>query len=112
MILMKRKCIIEYFEKGLTRREIGKRCDCSHSTVVKFLQKNYPKDKYREINNKKKYSRNMKYTLWNSKICRYKRYRFHKRPLCFWYGNKYVPIGYFDDFVTVEIINELVEESL
>ena len=54
----------------------------------------------------------MKYTLWNSKICRYKRYRFDKRPFCFWYGNKYVPIGYFDDFVTVEIINELVEESL
>ena len=112
MILMKRKCIIEYFEKGLTMREIGKRCECSHSTVEKFLQKNYPNDKYREINNKKKYSRNMKYTLWNSKICRYKRYRFDKRPFCFWYGNKYVPIGYFDDFVTVEIINELVEESL
>ena len=112
LIQMKKKCIIEYFENGYTMRDIGKLCGCSHSTVIRFLQKNYPKDKYKEINKNKLNIRNNKYKLWNNKICRYYKIKYDKKPFVYFYNNKYVPIGLFDDFVTVEIINDIVEENL
>lgn len=114
MTMKKKKCIVKYFEDGYTMREIGKLCGYSHSTVIRFLKKNYPSDKYNEIiRNKKKKYQTRKYKLWNSKVCRY--YNSSNRfetTKCFryFYNNRYVPIGYFEDFVTVEIINELVEQ--
>ena len=111
---MNRKCIIKCFEEGMTMREIGERCGCSHSTVIRFLKKNYPSDKYEMINSskKKKYT-TRKYKMWNAKFCRYnnRNDRFDiKKPFYFFYNNKYVPIGTFHDFVTIEIINNLVED--
>lgn len=111
---MNRKCIIKCFEKGMTMREIGEKCGCSHSTVIRFLKKNYPSDKYEMINSskKKKYT-TRKYKLWNAKVCRYynsnNRFEIEK---CFklYYKNEYVPVGWFTDFVTVEIISDLINE--
>lgn len=110
MIMMNRKCIIEYFEKGYTMRQIGEKCECSHSTVIRFLKRNYPKDKYTEINSKKiKKYQTRKYKLWNAKNCRYFKQRYDKKPFGYFYNNRYVPIGLFDDFVSIETINKFVE---
>ena len=93
-------------------REIGEKCGCSHSTVIRFLNKHYPKEEYEKINkNKKKKYQTGKYKLWNAKVCRYVKRRYDKKPFLFFYNNKYVPLGYFDDFITIEIINNLIEND-
>lgn len=93
-------------------RDIAKKCGCSHSTVIRFLKKNYPKDKYIEINKKKiKQYQTRKYKIWNAKKCRYYKNKYDKKPFGYFYNNKYVPIGMFDDFLTVEIIDKLVNED-
>lgn len=112
----RKKCIVKYFEDGYTMREIGKICGYSHSTVIRFLKKNYPKDKYDEIiNNRNKNYQTRKYKLWNAKVCRYnnRNDRFENgKCFKFFYNNRYVPIGLFEDFVTVEIINDFVIEQV
>lgn len=112
LIQMKKRCIIKYFEDGYTMRDIGKLCGCSHSTVIRFLQKNYPKDKYNEINKNKLNIKNNKYNLWDNKICRYVTQLYGKKSFCYFYKNEYVPIGYFHEFISIEIINDIVEENL
>lgn len=109
LIQMKKRCIIKYFEDGYTMRDIGKLCGCSHSTVIRFLQKNYPN--YKNTKKKKKY-KTRKYSLWNAEICRFFKRRYDKKSFGYFYNNRYVPIGLFDDFVSVEIINNFVEENL
>ena len=109
---MKRKCIINYFEQGYSMRQIGKMCECSHSTVLRFLKNNYDKNKYQAIikNKPKKKYTTRKYKMWDASCVRYFKKRYDKKPFGYFYKNKYVPIGTFDDFLTVEIINKLLME--
>lgn len=107
-----RKCIVKYFEDGCTMRDIAKKCNCSHSTVITILKRIYPLEKYNEINERKKKDyQTRKYKMWNAKICRYYKNRYDKKPFGYFYNNKYVPIGMFDDFISIEIIDELINDK-
>lgn len=63
---------------------------------------------------------NIKYTLWNVSYCQYSKrdmFRNGRIPdLCKCFrliiNNKGVPIGCFHDFVTCEIISQLIEEAV
>ena len=62
---------------------------------------------------------NVKYSLWDITCVHYYKkdmYNNNREPnpcKCFGlkYNGKYVPIGHFHDFVSVEIINNLIEEA-
>ena len=63
---------------------------------------------------------NAKYSLWDVTFVRYNKnilFQYNREPnpcKCFSlrYNGKYVPIGGFYDFLTVEIINELIQEAI
>lgn len=60
---------------------------------------------------------NRVYYLWDANACRYDRksqQNKNKPYRCFkvYYNNCYVCIGMFHDFVTCEIINQLIEEAI
>lgn len=51
------------------------------------------------------------YTLWDTSIIHYVSYKNQKRnkPFRMYYNGYYIPCGYFEDFITIEIIYNIIE---